>query len=483
MTMNPLDWYALTRETVPGVLLGVEVITAQPEKATLSPSSHAVDLLIGIEENHSPGGLSPCIALVASSRAVEMFAWLHTYSNESFPISQFCRVETIERWKFLVELGRLNEHFPSSVWASIVAGEMLANAEQRLELKAIPLSWASGCFSYTIARVLRIAGQRNDAIKEASTRLRTVEAESRFTRRKLTVDQLSPVWAIAASNEITDSGDIRDVVAVVLSALDHEGLALLLDNDKLLSSSAEQRIHGYDEFVDAVIASKQRSAERNPLKVGALLAGAALVAGGGTSHIELLKPYTDEYPDCLPWFGLLAGLAGPAAWDSDWLRIVKGVERQIRSGFQLTDPIQGDLCWLEFDWLRTLSKSSSVFIDLIKQHNRLLTVEIFPGATYQTRLVAPNSDVRTHQDLSEPKTGNTENRSKGAPHNKTVTESEDLILQLRAVSDQLQAVLKHLTKGNLTSSSEGQTALFSDAALGKSAKRPGGRAKKGSASS
>lgn len=480
MIMSTLDWYTLSREAAPGVLLGVEATTRPAQKAVRAPSEHSGDLMVGILPiTQSKRTATPCVALIESRQVAELFAWLHTYSNESFPISQFCRVETSERWNsYLASDNKISE-FPSAVWASIIAGEMLANAEQRLELKAIPLSWASGCFSYTIARAIRNAGRESDAVKDTATRLRTFESDSRFARRKLGVDVLSPIWGIAASGELVEGDNIREVVTLVLSVLDTDGLDLLRNNNKLLSSSAEQRIHGFDEFVDSVLAAQQRYASRGIVKVGALLASAALVVGGGTSHIELLKPYVNDFPDCLLWFGLLAGCAGPRAWDSDWLRLVKGVERQIRGGFELTDPLQGDLCWMEFDWLRQLSKSPSVFIDLAKNHNRLLTVEISPGATYQARLVAPTSEVRASTETFEPKLSATQVRHGDVRYVPQATESNEWIPHLQSISEQLQMVLGRLAHGSSDLSNGKQAPLFGDATLAKVPKKTASRAKKG----
>lgn len=482
MTRRPLDWYALSREAAPGVLLGTEATGSPTERSVPTPSSHAADLMVGFEPDSPtsrPG--TPCIALVEDGRASELFAWLHTYSVESFPVSQYCRIETTRDWDSLLRIQSPGSAFPGAAWASVVAGEMLANGEQSLELKAVPLSWAAGCFSYTMARVFCVgAGKQDDWPKQAASRLRTLEGDGRFVRRRLNIDMLAPIWSILAGGELTRNEDIRDVVAIVLSALDSEGAVLIRDNARLVSSSAEQRIHGFDELVDQVLTRRPRHGDsgRAPIQAGALIAAAALVAGGGTSHIDLLKPYSVEVPDCLPWFGLFAGLTGPRAWDPDWLRLVKGVERQVRSGFQLTDPLQGDLCWIEFDWLRQLSKSATVFIDLQKYHNRLLTVEILPGATFQVRLGVPQQQearmpqrANTNEDSAPINTSNTR-RAGGT------TVNSDLLTRLDAISAQLSALVGEAS-GNLASSTEdGQRPLFGGS-TGKVAKRQGNRGKKG----
>lgn len=478
MIGRSLDWYALSREAVPGVLLGVEATTGPVQRAGKAPLSQAADLMVGFEESSSSNvSTTPCVALIGDDHVGELFAWLHTYSAESFPISQFCRVETAGRWESLLNLDGVAANLPGAAWASVIAGEMLANAEQSPELKAVPLSWSAGCFSYTMARVFRVGPRRaGDWSRDAAARLRTLDHDARFARRRVGVDMLSPIWALLASGERTDSDDIRDVVAVVLSALDDEWSSRLRENSKLLSSSAEQRIHGFDEFVDKLLSSQQLKSGPRSSWIGALIAGAALVAGGGTSHIDLLKPYANELPECLPWFGLLAGLTGPRAWDPDWLRLVKGIERQIRGSFQLTDPLQSDLCWIEFDWLRQLSKSAAVFVDLPKYHNRLLTIEVVPGANYQLRLVDPYQETRSVPKATS--RGDTlQSRFPDVRLPEAGPVAGDSLTQLKAISAHLQAVIGQMAEGGLTPQRSGQGALF-DAEQGKNAKRQSNRVKK-----
>lgn len=480
MTAKLLDWYALTREAVPGVLLGVEPTSGSAEQAVRTPSNQFSDLMVGIECGASPNGLAtPYIALVADSNIGELFAWLHTFSNESFPISQFCRIESSANWNSLLKLQASNVDFRGTIWASIIAGEMLANAEQSIEPKAMPLSWSSSCFSYTMAKTYRLVGQQVEIAKDSVNRLNLIESDSRFSRRKVSVNMLSPIWNICESSLQMNMGSIRDVIESTLATFDNEGSRLLRENSKLASNSAEQRIHGYDEFVDSLLAENRKASGRKVVSVGALLAGAALAAGGGTSHIELLKPYADEYPDCLPWFGLLAGLAGPRAWDSDWLRVVKGVERQIRGSHVLTDPLQGDLCWIEFDWLRQISKSSSVFSDLPKNHNRLLSIEVFPGATYQARLITAEARASVKSDpQSEPARASTNVVSSAQS---SIGPDSNLLMQLTTISTELQTLVNriHESRSGVLDGEQGE--LFEEKLdkTPKATKRPTNRTRKG----
>lgn len=478
MTRRLLDWYALSREAAPGVLLGVEATTCSAHQSGQAPTRLAADLMVGFEEGSSANGFkTPCVALIKDSHVGELFAWLHTYSNESFPISQFCRIETPERWESFLKSDGATANFPGLAWASVIAGEMLANAEQHVELKTVPLSWASNCFTYTMARAFRAwSNLQGDGSREVAARLRALESDPRFARRKLGVDSLIPIWALLSSDAKIDGGNIIDVIELVLPALDHENASLLRTNSKLMSSSAEQRIHGFDEFVDMLRSNQQRKLHTKAIKFGPLLAAAALIAGRSTSHIDLLRPYANEFPDCLPWFGLLAGFAGPRAWDSDWLRLVKGVERQIRNGFHLTDPMQSDLCWIEFDWLRHISKSASIFSDLPKYHSRLLTVEIFPGANYQLRLTGPTQEIPPTSKLEARAYGAAPALAFEAQRFDPALMTSELLSQLHASSAHLQAAVQLIEKNSATSIHK-QGMLFEEPPR-KTTKRANSRTKK-----
>lgn len=479
MTRQTLSWYALSREAVPGVLLGVESTDRAALQTGPGPTGQSADLMVGFEISPSSNVIvAPCVALVDESHVAELFAWLHTYSTESFPISQFCRVETARQWESYSSYSPNGTNFDGAAWASLIVGEMLANAEQSFELKATPLAWASGCYSYAMARVLRTTPPlQTDWAKDAVERLRKLASDVRFVKRRNGVDALASLWAILSNGDKKiDGSNIHEVVAMVLSATDQEGALLLRQSPKLQSNSAEQRIHGFDEVVDQ-IRVRQPRVSAAPASAGALIAAAALVAGGGTTHIDLLRPHSAEFPDCLPWFGLLAGLAGPRAWDSDWLRLVKGVERQVRGGFSITDPVQCDLCWVEFEWLRQLSKSASVFIDLPKQHNRLLTIEIIPGATCQVRLDPPQQDP-SRASKAEVRNDRLAEVSTDRVANSRISVPPDVKLRFMTVSDQLQALVRQMTEFAPEQSDKEQGKLF-ESPDNKGQKRQGSRAKKG----
>lgn len=400
MINDSLTWFSLKREQIPGVLLGMESPSTLPLRYGVETmAAGQADLVVGYDATPQLG-VAPRVALIGDDTADDLLSWIHTFSSETFPLSQFCRIEHAAVWRDISETSNLprSSHFSTS-WASVIVGEMLSSQSDLSlhDLQGVPLSWANSCYSFAMARVFRNSGNASHRISaSAADRLRTLESDGRFLRRRNRVDAFTPIWALLSHAEVGASLD--EVVAVLLLAVDPLGWQTIKQNGRLSSSSAEQRVHGFREVAAETMARQAAEPDGNGIGPGPTLAASALLAGKRTSHIGLLSQFLKQVPSCLPWFGLIAGFAGPNCWDTDWLRLVRGVDRQVQNGFNLLDPVQADLVWLEFDWLRKVSKSKSIFDDLPKIHTRLLNVEIMPGASCQIRF--ESSDVAAERGSS-----------------------------------------------------------------------------------
>jgi hypothetical protein len=399
MEYQLLQWYGISRQAAPGVLIGAEAPIAA-ERTIPDPKS---DLSVAFPRNStSVSGRLPVAVVIGDDVVTEILSWLHTYSAETFPVSQYCRVLTASEWATC-------DHFISpeslstlqaSAWASVIVGEMLGQGEYERDLSAVPLSRAGACFSYTMARSFFSSERALQARMEiCQKRLRKIEVDGRFARRQIPVWALTPIWA-ALSTEKVAPQDLSSVVNEHIGLLSPELSALLSQNASLHSNSAEQRITGFDVAAEVMMNSIVKESMSNRVKSSAAVAGAALLAGRGTSHIELLAPYVKLVPESLAWYGLFAGLAGPRYWDPDWLRLVKGVERQLRLTSRLDEPVQSDLCWIEYDWLNQQG-SREPFGGFPKNYPRLLSVEIVPGASCQFRLTPGGQNNAEVEQLSK----------------------------------------------------------------------------------
>lgn len=392
-----LDWYPVDRQELAAVLLGAE----KPINARHADpySANTRDVVVGMR---SPLGAHeasvPAIILVGSSRR-EVFSWVSTYAEEVFPLSQFCRVLGAEDWSadvlggsHLVTVGAVNP-----VWPSLVLGEMLGQVGADPDVATMPLSRASACFSFGIARTVLLYPRQEKLRTTCAERLALAEREPRFGRRNITTESLRKVWSAALALERVPmfgagSEFVRGFLEV-LGALNRTAHRHVQSSNGLLSDSAEERVGGFDVVVDSFSGTQAKeSVERDSRAIA--LAAAALLAGRGTSHIQLLATVSRDLPEVFVWYGLLAGVVGPRFWDKAWMQQAKGVERALRQFFRADEPVQADICWAEYEWLAQTYDSVEMLLRLPRSFPSGLAIEIVPGVVCQFRLGEHGPGVR-----------------------------------------------------------------------------------------
>ncbi len=390
--MNNIRWQMLKRDSLPEVLFGYA------QKKIGSPYIHRVQLddkmiaVGGTETNQDASYNPPAVIVIGDSSISEAFSWLKVYAPQTSPLSQFARVISIADFDAYFESsGRediASQH--SDRWASIVLGEVLSQGEADIELDAIPLSRASACFSTSVARSTIIYGNSN-ASTSCIERLKKLEADKRFVRRSVSVDDLLPIWRIMFARIETNSIDII-AEAIIETArkltLDVAPTRLVLPELKeyplLQSNSIEERTITYKKLASEVMLNCA-DGHCSPYS-SALLAVAAFLVGRGTTHSFLLRPLSRRLPSVFTWFGLIAALAGPKSWDADWSRASKGIERQLRTKLDWSEPSLADLCWEEYQWLAGTIDGAEAFSALPKMLPKVLSIEVIPGAMCQLRL-------------------------------------------------------------------------------------------------
>ena len=402
---NKFSWYGVTRQQLPGLLVGIDRPKGDAFEAPELARAREVDAIVGYEPMSlaETGLQAPVVVLIDDSRIQELLAWLHTYSAESFPLSHYCRIQSFSDWLLVTGPSEVERDFiVRPLLSSLIVGEMLAQAESDLNLTGVPLSWAAGCFSLAMNQALKARGSsRHHLTRLAADRLRSCEQDSRFAGRTLCVDMLAPMWAMVAEVPMTRQS-VTEICFNVVSALSSKSGQFLESNEALHSSSAEQRVDGFDATVEVVI-GLVKSGSQFRSEAGCLLAAAALLVGKGTSHLELLRPLQAELPESLGWFGLMAGFAGPEAWDSAWLRLAKGVERQLRTlTVNSVTSGEADLSWMEYEWLNShTSLHENSFVGFPKRNLRSLTIEILPGSPCQFRLLSAHRALAINESRLE----------------------------------------------------------------------------------
>jgi hypothetical protein len=399
MTERQIRWHAFDREEIPGALFGLAkpegLGRLEPDRSLLSSGPLAIGFRS--QDYEGDGPLPPTLVLLSDGRESDVFSWLSVYAEEAFPISQFARVLSQSDWELLngAQKGLQVERFRDDRWACILLGEVLAQGDGDADISALPLSRAAGCFTAAMARAVRIHGT-DEASRLCADRLRVLEADRRFVRRPVTVDALSPLWALAQAHaRLDEETDLRDVVALVVSAATQLGvrgpvlgksepIGLLDEFPDLHSDSVEDRVVAFQR-VSTHLAQMVTATQQRPL-VGLLLAAAAFLVGRSTSHAFLLQQSARAAPVAFAWFGLFAAMTGPRSWDPSWSRMAKGMEKMLRTGFDWGDPTATDLCWAEYQWMSRTFEGTEALFKLPKLYPRLLSVEVVPGAPCQLRL-------------------------------------------------------------------------------------------------
>ena len=409
MTTESIRWRLLERDTLPEALYGESSVEDATTSTFVSNDLETGRIALGFVGSQRQSVYNPpSIAVVADRSAAEIFSWLKTYAEETSPLSQFGRIITAKDWELFSALikGRQVNTCREDYWASVILGEALAQGEGEGEPSTMPLSRALGCFSTAVARTSSIYGHEI-ATRECTERLQKLAADPRFVRRSVAIEDLMPVW-VMTNSQLPETVPAIDVVELVVNTAwknhfnDLLGVvspSLLREHRGLFSDSIEERVIAFNQLSNVLMQFATTSPRGN--FCGVLLAAGAFLVGRSTSHEFLLRKFGHQIPTAFVWFGLLAALAGPHAWDAHWSRATKGIERQVRAKFDWTESVGADVYWAEFAWLANNFEGNAVFATLPKMLPKVLSIEVVPGATCQLRL-AVGGAIETEARSAEP---------------------------------------------------------------------------------
>lgn len=407
MRQDEIRWVAIDREDLLDVLLGERQALNRDGVLIPSFSPHGNQLILGYRSGQGRGDYeAPSLILIPDDTVAESLSWLRAFADEASPLSLYGRVVFASDWRrFQVKndvifCGKQ----PPNLWPSIVVGEALSQMEGETSLLNLPLSRFAGCFTTPIARAALI-WRHDEATQTCTNRLRQLESDRRFARRPVGIEQLLPVWAIASSC-IEENLPPTEVASYVLDA----GVGYYKANDRKYASSAsslmlkevhglssdsiEERVGAFNRLASNILQRAKSDRGTVPSALDSLLlAAAAFQVGRGTSHVFLLQRVQSFAPTAAAWFGAMAALAGPRAWDKSWLKAAKGAERMLRPEFSWLDTSGADIGWAEFAWMAGTFDGLDVFLELPKMLPRTLGIEIVPGAVGQFRLVGEPAEI------------------------------------------------------------------------------------------
>ncbi|GAB5343355.1 hypothetical protein [Pseudomonas fluorescens] len=384
-------WHLVSKAEVASGLLG-EFLSLYGSWTLSEYDLDRDKIAVGVAATDYGNGAGPALLVMPEKYAHEAFAWFNVYAPEISPLSQILRVVTFQDWeKYQPKESYANNIIRSAQWACLTLGEILAQGDSGLDIPTIPLSRAQACFSLTVGRTAMIY-QDIEITQNCIDRLAKVERNNGFVQRPVTINELYPMWSML--EKLTYSRDVAKLnVFDVIENLerDHGRIGRkesLTSFSGLLSDSVEERVIAFNKYIETVVTPNTKL--RNDIVISSSLAAAAFLVGRGTSHLFMLRPWTNQMPLALVWFSFFAAYGGPLFWDLNWTKAVKSIERSISGKFSWENSAPVDLCWAEYLW-RTDVFGESSFSQIPKLYPRVLSIEIMPGASCQLRLNIPVS--------------------------------------------------------------------------------------------
>lgn len=437
---NSFRWYPANRERITDFTISRSSLQSCLNKADEKFKGIPVSgITVGLTKENTDE-VSVGLFVVSDSDYFDFFSWVNTFSPDSFPLSQFARVilETDARNLRELSVSERGGKNRSEQWSAIVLGELLGQGGAENDVASMPYSRAAACYSTTVARTWMLHDSEA-ATLIAIKRLRKLESDSRFARRSVTLRDLDTIWE--ALNHLGDSlfdESPEEIASLVCrAATELHGTApssvlrlLTLQNfPGLRSTSFEERVVTFQRLLAEIKTIDPNGAYP---ALAAIVAGAVFLVGRGTSHAFLLKRAPLLAPAASAWFGLMAALAGPAAWDSHWHRACRGIEKVIRQSFEWGEPALADLAWPEYDWMATVFDGHKMFEAVSKTVAKVLSIEVMPGAICQLRLAVSS------EEGAEPQRNSTET----ARSSKKEKELESSLVQFLQLAEKIESTLK-----------------------------------------
>lgn len=451
MNTPKLTWYSVKRDEIPKIAFGASVPQSrQQDSQPLESKNDEFIANVGFswEKSEFLDYHSPAIFVLHDESVAETLSWLRVYARDSFPLSQFGRVISHEDWGLLFNKGSFGGYYRDDLWASVILGEILAQSDQEVPLDLLPLSRAQACFSTAIARTKKLH-ESPDLMRMCTDRLRTIELDSRFNRRSVSVEALIPVWSMASASfgNIKDINELANLLYMAAASYDNENKYISSSElmplpPNLFSDSIEDRVVAFQKL-GTEVSSFTGTFGAGSAYAAALIAVGAFLVGRGTSHSFLLKKFPKIAPRSYIWFGLMAGIAGFAYWDSMWAKGLKGVEKHLRSSFSWNDSPMADISWAEYNWLKNVIRGSQAFSGISKQVQTSISIEILPGASCQMRLSVDRDkqQVDEHAANNSKASQSTKNYSVHEVRNVIPLDLISTLTQLLNISDKVKDIL------------------------------------------
>ena len=313
----------------------------------------------------------PCFVVLPDKNHEEFYAWVSSYCPFALPLSQWCRVVTVDELARLPSMVIVPQYGDAvTAWAGATVGEAILHMGIGIDLSPISVSALQSCASFVAARafglwrskeILSSSVQRYESVRKllgvAERRLNPLEYQELWTVLEILSDGPSRrdpdesaqvELAVQSCRDIQESGFVSEPTMLkVLEALRWPKVLKTFQRE-----GAERRVVLFDEAADNLRRSTDRKRRRTKALEEFMVAYfAARVGGGGSGHLMLLERLVGEHPMLTVWYGVASALHRPEVWGAEF----GGLGRLALK--ELTFPLRIDerpRCDIAFDELLTI---------------------------------------------------------------------------------------------------------------------------------
>lgn len=351
---------------------------------------------------------------------MDLLAWVTTYVNELRPFTSFCRVLDKNEFSNYIHINKDLAKFRNlnNICLGLIICEALSTSNNYPKQTLTPLH-AKSTYSYIFSQIV-LSGNYLDCfpiILELANRLN--KSLPNFKKNFLK-DDLLTIWNIVteliqnnnlyfenhfnkkreyikfiieSSYEILEYGKITPKT---LRNITYKSLNIEYMFEEIGINTREIRVSVFEKIIQ--ILETDKSIDKNLISfIAAYLA--TQVSPGSLKYINLLQPYTFNYPSIFLWYGFLTGLYK----NSEINNYSEGFGWRIQKDlFLKNELLQSPECDISIDELEIIRRSNPTYIKNIRtENNSYIRIEVAPDIVLPLELLTEekNQSDNSNQNI------------------------------------------------------------------------------------
>lgn len=363
------------------------------DKGNTIPSLNDEEFLLVWKEDDLRSRYFPIYVCTPSGKVREFLAWASTYMQQMRPFTAFTRVIDIDEFISLQQHRSIpvTSNFTSAL-IGLLVGETLELQNWGLVKYVNSMAAKNTCSYSIVSAIIHNSPYKKDEIAQKFFAVRKF-AKIPFPAPLITSINgiLQNLFKIMDTQSFSNNSfDERLTFFPICNALDEiaNGVELTkwtiedilrqplnLIDIPLKNQKVEDRVEAFEKACSLIVNSKQIHPQSASFIIACL---ANQISPGTMRHHSLLVPFARIYPGVFMWYGLCAGLTP----NSDVFSYSGGlgwrISRQIMTEPSTLDYPNADICFNEFELLRTLENPEATFNTDWASN---LSVELVPGIT------------------------------------------------------------------------------------------------------